>query len=155
MGVFPSVKSYKWRCISLPHACGGVSLGVYLRDDKGVSSPRLWGCFRGRVPGSPDQRVFPTPVGVFLADGQCGAGQGGLPHACGGVSPWTSLSRSSSLSSPRLWGCFHTPLIVDLGHGVFPTPVGVFLVIRVVLIGAGGLPHACGGVSIIHWRRAQ
>ena len=50
-------------------------------------------------------------------------------------------------SSPRLWGCFQRPLQVVTRHLVFPTPVGVFLIIGTQTTDTRCLPHACGGVS--------
>ena len=50
-------------------------------------------------------------------------------------------------SSPRLWGCFSRIIISPQSVIVFPTLVGVFPSVGVFLCRAGGLPHACGGVS--------
>ena len=52
---------------SLPHARGGVSQGALKMKFSEMSSPRPWGCFRlgGLCPIF--ERVFPTPVGVFLS----------------------------------------------------------------------------------------
>ena len=67
--------------------------------------------------------VFPTPVGVFLAQKYGFPDPDGLPHACGGVSLDISAHGKLDGSSPRLWGCFRGG------------------------IGEVCLPHACGGVS--------
>ena len=53
----------------------------------------------------------------------------------------------TSASSPRSWGCFLFPPIRQLGHGVFPTLVGVFLLRDLDAPSPFGLPHARGGVS--------
>ena len=50
------------------------------------SSPRPWGCFQERLDVCPGQRVFPTPVGVFLEHPQRPTHFESLPHARGGVS---------------------------------------------------------------------
>ena len=50
-----------------------------------------------------------------------------LPHARGGVSARRAEEREKALSSPRPWGCFWRKVHVNKRHGVFPTPVGVFL----------------------------
>ena len=91
--------------------------------------------------------VFPTLVGVFLADSRYRIAGSCLPHARGGVSDFRiDLSRGPS-SSPRSWGCF---LLEHRHHqtaSVFPTLVGVFLPEQVQLLNPRSLPHARGGVS--------
>ncbi len=66
-------------------------------------------------------------MGVFLASASAKPDTDSLPHARGGVSPGLSVSFVTLTSSPRPWGCFSR----HFGHrdreGVFPTPVGVFL----------------------------
>ena len=52
------------------------------------------------------------------------------------------------MSSPRPWGCFQGPLSKRVEGHVFPTPVGVFLLISLAGRVAHSLPHARGGVSI-------
>ena len=70
-----------------------------------------------------------------------------LPHACGGVSSLGSAQDYRHPSSPRLWGCFQRQIAEAQRDEVFPTPVGVFLMLRPMQQPASGLPHACGGVS--------
>ena len=91
--------------------------------------------------------VFPTHVGVFLAEKDGGGGMikssprmwgcfrktsslgygvHGLPHACGGVSVDCSTILSCSRSSPRMWGCFCVLFCLLSLALVFPTHVGVF-----------------------------
>ncbi len=73
--------------------------------------------------------VFPTPVGVFL-DVQGGVGGAtSLPHARGGVSKGLIMDAIKLSSSPRPWGCFYRVTGTGSHFFVFPTPVGVFLVI--------------------------
>ncbi|SMG66857.1 hypothetical protein BMETH_748_1 [methanotrophic bacterial endosymbiont of Bathymodiolus sp.] len=45
MGVFLRMVFYICRCISLPHARGGVSAYLHWLDGEAESSPRPWGCF--------------------------------------------------------------------------------------------------------------
>ena len=168
VGVFLARHSLWRRRASLPHARGGVSpryqekfrewlssprpwgcfrlLNVHPQQKK--SSPRPWGCFYGGCPGQGEAGVFPTPVGVFPPAHCLGRTRSGLPHARGGVS--TSLCKSSVLcmSSPRPWGCFPACPSPSCIRPVFPTPVGVFLVVGVDDVVAAGLPHARGGVSL-------
>ncbi len=95
--------------------------------------------------------VFPTPVGVFPAHNPIGLPAYGLPHARGGVSFKPPNAFPTVSSSPRPWGCFQPTFDRWLGIEVFPTPVGVFLlVVRHVVVHIC-LPHARGGVSSA-WR---
>ena len=57
---------------------------------------------------------------------------------------WTGVGQ---LSSPRPWGCFRVDVFVFADRRVFPTPVGVFLVLRRPKLSRDSLPHARGGVS--------
>ena len=147
VGVFLIRMSRRTCLCCLPHARGGVSMNQPKDRQKPMSSPRTWGCFYsyGLRPGPPE--VFPTHVGVFLifkdADGKVTS----LPHARGGVSFFRTSSLARSWSSPRTWGCF----LRSTSHGayifVFPTHVGVFLLIQLINGASIGLPHARGGVS--------
>ncbi len=51
------------------------------------------------------------------------------------------------VSSPRPWGCFRRGILWTVYDGVFPTPVGVFLLHQLVNPLPDRLPHARGGVS--------
>ncbi len=50
-------------------------------------------------------------------------------------------------SSPRTWGCFPQAPRRHQSAAVFPTHVGVFLVLNPASVFGGSLPHARGGVS--------
>ncbi len=92
--------------------------------------------------------VFPTPVGVFPRSALVTRRKECLPHARGGVSllSWTATSKIPS--SPRPWGCFFLVDGLERADIVFPTPVGVFLLIFWSVRMAPCLPHARGGVSL-------
>ena len=75
----------------------------------------------------------------------------GLPHACGGVSVNNVLQSVIAESSPRLWGCFFLAPYGLAPLFVFPTPVGVFLLLHGRRQHPESLPHACGGVSGPCW----
>ena len=92
-----------------------------------LSSPRPWGCFPARSDGDVPERVFPTPVGVFLYRTIILHWHNGLPHARGGVSIRFHIQKCNFLSSPRPWGCFSLKRYSLEIAEVFPTPVGVFL----------------------------
>ena len=111
----------------LPHACGGVSFISTAYTPLYLSSPRMWGCFLAELTHMLRTLVFPTHVGVFLAQGPQSLGRVGLPHACGGVSSFARTFCGAFLSSPRMWGCFHHDAFVHADTSVFPTHVGVFL----------------------------
>ena len=131
----------------LPHACGGVSQEFDHLSYTVPSSPRMWGCFpRGPRP-TPTEGVFPTHVGVFLRRPRPLSGYRSLPHACGGVSVLDRFTPILTASSPRMWGCFSRRHSGHFGYGVFPTHVGVFLLLSRLPCELLGLPHACGGVS--------
>ena len=135
--------------ISLPHARGGVSQGTGAWRAAEQSSPRPWGCFRLTLDGKPGVWVFPTPVGVFPYACRFIHNIEGLPHARGGVSKYCSFSTGSPQSSPRPWGCFCCTVICTGCITVFPTPVGVFLLIEIAGKTKRCLPHARGGVSYV------
>ena len=97
----------------------------------------------------PGDKVFPTPVGVFLMESRISLPPLSLPHARGGVSGSSKRPRKRNGSSPRPWGCFPRRLRRGLRLAVFPTPVGVFLKLSWKLKMFQCLPHARGGVSKI------
>ena len=131
----------------LPHARGGVSqFKKSLRWQK-ESSPRPWGCFRAKKEHRASKVVFPTPVGVFPPRPDLFEATEGLPHARGGVSQTTIIRQMLRRSSPRPWGCFCPVAVACFCSGVFPTPVGVFLRLKLLTVSRKSLPHARGGVS--------
>ena len=77
--------------------------------------------------------VFPTCVGVFPGEVKEIAAQGGLPHMRGGVSSDGYGADIFIESSPHAWGCFSISDDVALGTAVFPTCVGVFLLMFLLL----------------------
>ncbi len=148
VGVFPGFDGCVLAFSCLPHARGGVSLFPARWRDLEGSSPRTWGCFRGRA-GEAQRKA-------------------GLPHARGGVSDHSSGTAQRAASSPRTWGCFHFfPLPYrrhfGLPHarggvsaGIFvkatvaassPRTWGCFYVDDFEELGTLSLPHARGGVS--------
>ena len=147
VGVFLLRHRSRRRGRCLPHARGGVSPRVQAARQGEGSSPRTWGCFFGKVFRTSFCLVFPTHVGVFLSALSCGSAWGCLPHARGGVSWQASFKSWLRKSSPRTWGCFSTRSASTPRTAVFPTHVGVFLLLVVGQLLACGLPHARGGVS--------
>ena len=138
MGVFLLAFIFGDPALRLPHARGGVS--TKLCDALGYegSSPRPWGCFLKQPRYAHIERVFPTPVGVFLGHSLRRVLELGLPHARGGVSIYFEFFLLNIKSSPRPWGCFFIPGMSPQWREVFPTPVGVFQNVM-LLTGAGQL----------------
>ena len=147
MGVFPSAGRYSRERHCLPHARGGVSRSGHWLALWARSSPRPWGCFRRWRDWRGSNRVFPTPVGVFLLRFVVFPLAKRLPHARGGVSILVLFHRRVSESSPRPWGCFLIASRAVRLLSVFPTPVGVFLPSTPASEKFESLPHARGGVS--------
>ena len=147
MGVFLAHQPTEKGLARLPHARGGVSFIPVLRPTAVTSSPRPWGCFLRELSYSDQVAVFPTPVGVFPDACQMPLLSASLPHARGGVSQRRASLPQTLTSSPRPWGCFLFYRNHPFDCLVFPTPVGVFLMIAVLQKWDSGLPHARGGVS--------
>ena len=147
VGVFPRRAPSPPLRRRLPHARGGVSMDAGIGHGIPLSSPRPWGCFRLRVRLRRPDRVFPTPVGVFLRGAFFVFQWLGLPHARGGVSGAQRGHGAAIVSSPRPWGCFRALSAPRPAAPVFPTPVGVFPFAAWIAWQEAGLPHARGGVS--------
>ena len=86
VGVFLFSVSLIPALLSLPHTRGGVSWALCFSVLPTESSPHPWGCFLCGLPAIPAPRVFPTPVGVFLAWETTITMNCRLPHTRGGVS---------------------------------------------------------------------
>ncbi len=132
---------------SLPHTRGGVSIRKGTFAPIYGSSPHPWGCFQAHLNYFFQEKVFPTPVGVFLRLLEGHGDQQRLPHTRGGVSVFLCAILGHFKSSPHPWGCFYSCSLFMFIAIVFPTPVGVFLIplgsFRVIF----SLPHTRGGVS--------
>ena len=112
-----------------------------------VFSPHAWGCFLSdRVINMLDQ-VFPTCVGVFLADEKIIPEEISFPHMRGGVSFLIVDTVGLCMFSPHAWGCFPWYSATVKYGVVFPTCVGVFLSIDFGIRGNICFPHMRGGVS--------
>ena len=135
------------KSVSRPHARGGVSYQTFIRNRRGKSSPRPWGCFYLKILALTVYDVVPTPVGVFLSLHLFLLHLRRRPHARGGVSTDVCYRDADPTSSPRPWGCFHPHDEGSDMSGVVPTPVGVFPDFRTINQYAGSRPHARGGVS--------
>ena len=92
-------------------------------------------------------KVFPTCVGVFLTIYLFYLDSKSLPHVRGGVSILHRVPCGTGRSSPRAWGCFPAHAWDRHVMSVFPTCVGVFLLLNPVRVISISLPHVRGGVS--------
>ena len=149
VGVFRDAPVLQHTVRCLPHVRGGVSCSLVLILLPLRSSPRAWGCFSMQAGDRCRRRVFPTCVGVFLAKALVYSLSHRLPHVRGGVSRRKIKGRHSVRSSPRAWGCFQACGLRRCSRDVFPTCVGVFLVIFYSFFGFCCLPHVRGGVSLL------
>jgi len=147
VGVFLDYRQQKQTILGFPHARGGVSLAAFTRFGLHLFSPRPWGCFQWYPFFGLQLRVFPTPVGVFLKKRTAKKPARCFPHARGGVSQPGSFRNLLKQFSPRPWGCFSASTGASQCGRVFPTPVGVFLLVDVCVSNAERFPHARGGVS--------
>ena len=95
--------------------------------------------------------VFPTHVGMFPENDGFAIESSSLPHACGDVPFRHCVLFRLSLSSPRMWGCSFPYSGHWGGYPVFPTHVGMFLVIVSHGFLATSLPHACGDVPYVQF----
>ena len=111
------------------------------------SSPHAWGCFSFALALDKSGSVFPTCVGVFLNTKDIARIAGSLPHMRGGVSAAKKSHQQLVESSPHAWGCFYPVACLFAWCEVFPTCVGVFLLIIVSPPPRYCLPHMRGGVS--------
>ena len=92
-------------------------------------SPRMWGCTCWSKNSLFHSRVFPTHVGVYRCERLWQKMADCFPHACGGVPPQFQISESLNSFSPRMWGCTDYIALMERNYEVFPTHVGVYLMI--------------------------
>ena len=78
-GIAPSTPA------AFPHACGDVPLPARSSAHHTRFSPRLWGCSVSQAQSRFRVELFPTPVGMFRANGSTRSGSATFPHACGDV----------------------------------------------------------------------
>ena len=149
VGVFPKKSMPKALLPSLPHRRGGVSQVYPLAMCAWSSSPQAWGCFHEQLISEQEMAVFPTGVGVFPYRDTLTSKAIRLPHRRGGVSTKSGSRMFTRPSSPQAWGCFFYMRSILPHQPVFPTGVGVFLSILVVISILMRLPHRRGGVSLL------
>ena len=90
--------------------------------------------------------VFPTPVGMFRILKDLLRYSRRFPHARGDVPSTRDAAAMREAFSPRPWGCSARLLAKQERRGVFPTPVGMFLVETHDVDELRSFPHARGDV---------
>ena len=106
----------------------------------------MWGCTAESLNRHHNHRVFPTHVGVYLLPLLHQRLGTSFPHACGGVPETKMVKETRRTFSPRMWGCTFRERLRPCLRVVFPTHVGVYLLISVIKSKETSFPHACGGV---------
>ena len=92
------------RCSVHPHAGGERQLGHHgLFADAG-SSPRMWGTDPSFSRQGASGRFIPTHVGNGWTCSTCWTNSAVHPHACGERSLQLPFRKTTSGSSPRMWG---------------------------------------------------
>ncbi len=147
MGVFLTTECVTRVPSTIPHACGGVSVGGGTTPVYISYSPRMWGCFICIRSLATLVLLFPTHVGVFLSFIVAAVAPDTIPHACGGVSDIRYAFQLQRFYSPRMWGCFSCMCFLSRDPLLFPTHVGVFPTGSAQHTFSRAIPHACGGVS--------
>ena len=168
--MFPKTTTITTAEKNLLHACGDVSMKLFVKDGLIRSAPRMWRCFLATA----------SPVSFFWnllhACGDVSAKSGGplgeggsaprmwrcfpqghvlldtaldLLHACGDVSTSTSRPTVPVRSAPRMWRCF--PFIGGhtMATKICSTHVEMFLLCIGDRVRIVDLLHACGDVSAV------
>ena len=126
VGVYLVKTPLKHLSCSFPHTRGGVPWYANFLEEWREFSPHTWGCTADMAHAPADNTVFPTHVGVYLANtGEC-LRRYRFPHTRGGVPV--------------------TPTIAADLSEVFPTHVGVYLRMRIFNLYAMSFPHTRGSV---------
>ena len=146
VGMFRAVFDLHKANECFPHARGDVpaiATGALLAL---AFSPRSWGCSgEGHHPGC-RERVFPTLVGMFRTLAFQGRHDARFPHARGDVPDERRSDIVDGGFSPRSWGCSDERRSDIVDGGVFPTLVGMFRFLWLLLSLSLGFPHARGDV---------
>ena len=109
-------------------------------------SPHTWGCTYQTESSTESPTVFPTHVGVYLSLILMVTRAKRFPHTRGGVPNIWGSSPTILTFSPHTWGCTLKPLTDAFGGLVFPTHVGVYLILTRFSACGLGFPHTRGGV---------
>ncbi len=130
-------------------------VGVYLVRVSLVQLCKGFPHTRGGVPGGPQgqenmKTVFPTHVGVYRWRHRNGKEYQRFPHTRGGV-PNQSIAESFiNWFSPHMWGCTAECGLVGHKLHVFPTHVGVYLVIIQKYHFERSFPHTGEGCTLCY-----
>ena len=92
--------------LCFPRVCGDVSIISTTRENQGMFSPRMRGCFNHCFVCCRAAWVFPAYAGMFLRQRRSPILPLGFPRVCGDVSASQFSSFQLLEFSPRMRGCF-------------------------------------------------
>ena len=146
VGMFRSRVSVSSEISGFPHPRGDVPFGRRINSPAHWFSPPAWGCSgRGQMTDR-ERGVFPTRVGMFLADSISENSGNCFPHPRGDVPQHQRIARLFNKFSPPAWGCSANRGGICLLITVFPTRVGMFRQSFGVDNAIPGFPHPRGDV---------
>ena len=131
---------------SSPHARGDVPTLRGRAGRRALFSPRPWGCSGPQAHARLDQRLLPTPVGMFRSQSSAARRSRPSPHARGDVPRFRPAAGVRHHFSPRPWGCSGVHRLCVPADALLPTPVGMFRASRRWWTTDGTSPHARGDV---------
>ena len=145
MGVSPDNSVDNSQHIDFPHACGGEPWYIVCLERFAEFSPRMWGWAYSYEEGRYLHKIFPTHVGVSPCCTLFCKARYHFPHACGGEPEGRCLCCRDKRFSPRMWGWALAEIPSVTAQAIFPTHVGVSLMMSASASGFPDFPHACGG----------
>ena len=108
------------------------------------SSPRVWGQDDMINQAFDKNRIIPTRVGTSQHDSHKTLNFQDHPHACGDKSMLKAEARTSTGSSPRVWGQDLKALQSFRTKRIIPTRVGTRNIEQLFGLVHKDHPHACG-----------
>ena len=131
-----------------PHVCGELKESSIRYRRFNGSSPRLWGTLDRYILDQASGRFIPTSVGNSLTHDRVLGYNQVHPHVCGELCQPDEGSRSTSGSSPRLWGTRVHLISHRWKNRFIPTSVGNSIAITGCRSICAVHPHVCGELSI-------
>ena len=132
-----------------PHACGDKSFLLPYLENKGGSSPRVWGQAKSEKEKTVANGIIPTRVGTsnklsnYIWSGE------DHPHACGDKHRLLYMRSLLPGSSPRVWGQVCQYLGILQYFRIIPTRVGTRIFHAVSAEAEKDHPHACGDKTVL------
>ena len=139
-----------------PHARGDVPIQDPCHTKSIYFSPRPWGCSDDQSEKMDEQKLLPTPVGMFRGARRAGRRSPASPHARGDVPAVEDARCRLSGFSPPTWGYSAGENRRQDARALLPTPVGMFRRPDSRQCHEGPSPHARGDVPpAVEWVRGQ